>query len=410
MMKYEVIRKRVFEPMLLVLALCMCGPEWSPARTPRICGASFQLIAQANQKGMKIFFSDDSILRIATHERPAGPVLRLQTMGVSRSEPEAKELVIGQFNVFNLMRLRGKFKEDASTGLISQVRPEREKALSQRQEIAATIRRADPDIMVMQEVEDIETLRTFVADFLDDSYHVMLLEGNDLRRIDIGFIVKKDLPFDYELYSHKQLTMGEIDGTEQDFASDMPVFSRDLPILVVRTRGADEDTKPVLVLGGTHFKSKRDRRRDPESQKLRSQQIQTAASILSGFIEQFSREVPTFLVGDFNTDLRTAVELDPLRDLGMRDSFDIATESRVDPEDRITHTYHPKNLPTVRSQLDGILVFQPIGSEPLVEIQSAEVVPYLTESGLPKQIPGTQEERAKLPSDHRMVKARIRLN
>lgn len=49
----------------------------------------------------------------------------------------------------------------------------------------------DLDVLAVQEVEDIDTLRQFGRDDLGGLYpHVVLIEGNDPRLIDIGLLSK----------------------------------------------------------------------------------------------------------------------------------------------------------------------------------------------------------------------------
>ena len=56
------------------------------------------------------------------------------------------------------------------------------------------IKRIDLDVLAIQEAEDIDTLRAFVRDDLDGLYpHVVLVEGNDPRLIDVGLLSKLPL-------------------------------------------------------------------------------------------------------------------------------------------------------------------------------------------------------------------------
>jgi hypothetical protein len=52
----------------------------------------------------------------------------------------------------------------------------------------------DLDVLAVQEVEDVDTLRQFARDDLGGlNPHVVLIEGNDLRLIDIGLVSKLPL-------------------------------------------------------------------------------------------------------------------------------------------------------------------------------------------------------------------------
>jgi hypothetical protein len=50
------------------------------------------------------------------------------------------------------------------------------------------------DLDVLQEVEDVGTLRSFVGDYLDNAYrHIVLIEGNDPGLIDVALVSKLPL-------------------------------------------------------------------------------------------------------------------------------------------------------------------------------------------------------------------------
>src|SRR5437588_6309239 len=56
--------------------------------------------------------------------------------------------------------------------------------------LAARIKEVDADVLAVQEVEDISTLQQFAAtDLAGDGYdHIVLVEGNDPRLIDVGLL------------------------------------------------------------------------------------------------------------------------------------------------------------------------------------------------------------------------------
>jgi hypothetical protein len=63
-----------------------------------------------------------------------------------------------------------------------------------RKLIAARIRRMDLDVLAVQEVEDVDTLRLFNRSDLGGMYSdVVLVEGNDPRLIDVGLVSKLPL-------------------------------------------------------------------------------------------------------------------------------------------------------------------------------------------------------------------------
>src|SRR3954471_7335278 len=123
---------------------------------------------------------------------------------------------VGTFNLNNLFS-RFDFSADVSTANASDVKVEQRTAFSfddpngfklrtyegrlvkgkpaaERKLIADRIKRMDLDVLAVQEVEDVDTLRQFVRDDLGGLYpHVVLLEGNDPRLIDVGLLSKLPL-------------------------------------------------------------------------------------------------------------------------------------------------------------------------------------------------------------------------
>ena len=77
------------------------------------------------------------------------------------------------------------------------------KQLSKILEIARLIDDLQPDILCLSEVGGRESLANFSRYFLGDRYAPHLIEGNSDRGIDLGFLVKKNLPLKYDLISHK---------------------------------------------------------------------------------------------------------------------------------------------------------------------------------------------------------------
>lgn len=115
---------------------------------------------------------------------------------------------------------------------------------------ARVVAELDADVLAVIEAEDRPALQRFNQDVLplvpeaDDhsvSYtHVMLVDGNDDRGIDVGLLTKDDEPID-QIRSH-------VDDRSPDGAL---VFSRDCPEYEV----TGPDGQPILILVN-HFKSK----------------------------------------------------------------------------------------------------------------------------------------------------------
>lgn len=320
---------------------------------------------------------------------PADPV---SAAGVPvRSLAAIKQLKVGSYNVENLYEQVGKHVPDPENPgklkKISDAKPKPEWALREEGRI---ILENDLDIVTLAEVEDIQALEDFNQRFLDGKYRTFLIEGNDERGIDIAFLVKKDLPFELEQRSHKDETwLDPVLG-----GGPKPLFSRDLTSLVVRAPGKSQ---PLFVLFGTHYKSKRDRDgRDPESVIMRTAQVQRTAEIMARYREEFGADVPMMIAGDFNGAVAEEPAYAPLFGAaGLTDSFDAAPKP-PSKEERITHSYHPRDGPARYVQMDAVLVSKSLRGA----VQSAEVYRYKNPDGTARLIPKTYEERELNPSDH----------
>ncbi|MCU0969083.1 MAG: endonuclease/exonuclease/phosphatase family protein [Rubrivivax sp.] len=156
-------------------------------------------------------------------------------------------------------------------------------------EIARRIVAMDLDVLAVQEVEHIEILREFNRVHLGGLYrHVVLIEGNDPRMIDVGVLSK--------------LPIGPVVSYQAATHPDAPqdrVFGRDL--LAVRL--LDPDGRRLLTLYNTHLKShyvppgEEPVEGAARAAVRRRRQAETIAAILSGEERRGARFV---LVGDMN--------------------------------------------------------------------------------------------------------------
>ncbi len=108
--------------------------------------------------------------------------------------------------------------------------------------IAERIKNMNVDVLAVQEVEDIDTLKVFNRDNLGGMYdHQVLVEGNDPRFIDVGFLSKLPL---------RAITSWQKSVHPDDLSH--PVFGRDL----LEVEVMDEDRADVLfVVYNNHLKS-----------------------------------------------------------------------------------------------------------------------------------------------------------
>lgn len=176
------------------------------------------------------------------------------------------------------------------------------KPAAERAKIANRIAAMDADVIAVQEVEDITTLTTFAtSDLKGLGYrHVVLVEGNDDRLIDVGIL--------------SRLPIGAVTSWRHavhQAADPLPVFSRDL--LQVEILSSDRSRR-LLTVFNTHLKSKFcDFREDPvlcqkHNNTMRGHQAETAARIIKAQTRPSSRYV---VCGDLN-DSPKASPLKPL--------------------------------------------------------------------------------------------------
>jgi endonuclease/exonuclease/phosphatase family metal-dependent hydrolase len=148
---------------------------------------------------------------------------------------------------------------------------------------ARVIAEVDPAILLCVEVENRPTLQRFNEQVLGGQFHrefehVMVIDGNDSRGIDVGILSRYPI---VGVRSHVD-----------DRADAKLVFSRDCPEYVVEL-----PNKELVVLCPNHFKSKRGGN-DLDAQARRNAQATRAADIVRTAEKQISKYI--LLGGDLN--------------------------------------------------------------------------------------------------------------
>jgi len=309
-------------------------------------------------------------------------------ISVTRNSNEIPSLRLMTYNVENLFMHVGEF-DRVGPNQLEQIHPEQVKSEKNLLGVAHAIKESNPDILVLQEVEGLETLIEFNNKYLKGQYHPILLRGNDFRGIEIAFLVKKDLPLKVVAESHKDLQWQD----PAEGNKTVPVFTRDLPALIFYRKNTDPArSSPLFVLLGNHGKSKRDRPGDPGSNYQRTEQYHQTSQVISDYLQRFGPNTPILLAGDFNTDVQSSPEVSMLRNQ-LQDVFDTTRSSQ---ENRITHTYHPRQGDTVRAQLDAVMVTPGFSGS----ILQAVTYRYKDADGQALPIPQNHQERSENPSDH----------
>lgn len=227
-------------------------------------------------------------------------------------------------------------------------------AAVQRTTTGKAILAAAPDILAVQEVENLATLRIFNHKFLNDAFNrIILVDGNDARGIDVGLLIRKGLAADVEeIRTHADEALGggflpkstRLDTTNVGKA----IFSRDCLEVDVRV-----GTRTLTFLVN-HFKAQDN---NPNTPTRRLNQAKRALALAKAAKSAGKHPI---VIGDLNIDTAQTnydQSLDPLfsSTTPVVDSF-----TSIIVADRWTHFYSSKK--TV-SRLDYILLDQALANK-----------------------------------------------
>ena len=281
-------------------------------------------------------------------------------------------ITVGTFNLNNLFsrfNFRGRIANlpnDDGGGIILSIgvnefrartfmgRLVRQKDPDDTVEVARRIREVmDVDVLAVQEVEHIEILREFNRNHLNNMYdHVVLIEGNDRRLIDVGVLSKFPIGAitSFQTATHPE----EPDGR---------VFSRDLLKVEIR----NQKGRKLFNLYSTHLKShfvpfnENPVQGAIDANKRRRRQAETIATIISAQERANARFV---LAGDMN-DPPTSEFLAPMLTIDNRDlvnALENPTQTRPSKvetpgqgpgpqNDMWTHRFNPRGPDLPRYEL-----------------------------------------------------------
>jgi endonuclease/exonuclease/phosphatase family metal-dependent hydrolase len=240
------------------------------------------------------------------------------------------------------------FRERTYQGRLVKGKPD-----AQRKLLASRIREMDLDVLGLEEVEDIDTLREFNSVDLGGLYrNVVLVEGNDPRLIDVALLSKHPLG---AVTSWAHLA-DPLDDTR-------PVFSRDLLQVEVLT---DSRARRRLTVFVNHLKSHYVPFNAPDpaaeeakANRLRKRQCEVAAGVIAAVVRADSRYV---VLGDMN-DSEDSEWLAPLVQsprLGLVSGLTHAIETRPapgkdpPPTSLWTERFKPSGKPPVYTLMDQV--------------------------------------------------------
>lgn len=282
------------------------------------------------------------------------------------------------------------------------------KPLMHVRQLARAVNELDPDILMLVEVGGRESLHNFNRLFLGNRYEVQLLEGNSDRGIDLGYLIKKDLPFTYDLISHKNRSIDFLYPHEKmtletgyDHLRSARVkshrFSRDCLELRVFSEDGGE---PLMILLLVHLKSQLDRSRiDPGGRDRRRAELEKLVQIHGEIVDEFAGRVPVLVAGDFNGVAALPNPSDEFAAIYQKTKLlDCLEIAGVAHDERFTHQQLYRNRQGLEKQLDYIFV--PPEWASFVDRQDTWVYRYRDEFGLTQIIPRNLFEKRVLPSDH----------
>ncbi len=211
----------------------------------------------------------------------------------------------------------------------------------QRNNTAQAILEITPDILAVEEVENLHTLRIFNDTYLDNYFDRMLLiNGNDPRDINVGFLVKRGFPGEIlNIRTHiDDGVKNRSSARNMGYLANGGIFSRDCLEIDMMLNGL------IITFMINHFKAQDKTKKSVERRKL---QASTVAALVENTVRDGKKPI---VLGDLNMDPRHPVfrgddSLVPLLSSPyLNDPF---------PADTWTHYYVPDKK---TSRLDYILV------------------------------------------------------
>src|SRR6185503_15033143 len=251
------------------------------------------------------------------------------------------------------------------------------KAIAEKQRVTTgkAILGAAPDILAVQEVENLATLRIFNHVFMNDAFdRIILLDGNDARGIDVGLLLRRGLNVQVqEIRTHADdaLAGGFLPTSTRLDPKNVgkAIFSRDCLEVDIRANGS---TLTFLV---NHFKAQDG---NPASTTRRLNQAKKVIALAKA--AKTAGKLP-IVIGDLNIDTAQNnydQSLDPV----------VTAPSLTDPfqalpaADRWTHFFSSKKSV---SRLDYILLDQSLaGSVTGLDILRRGLSPKATQFNGPR--------------------------
>lgn len=231
---------------------------------------------------------------------------------------------------------------------------------SARRLTAQVILENNPDVLAIQEVENLEALIQFNRKYLNNLYpYMMVIDGNDPRQIDVGVLSRYDFS---AIRTHRFEPAGS--------SPKERIFSRDcLEVELAISK------KKRLTLFVNHFKSKI----GGGEEKREAQATRVAEIVRERFGNSLSGDF--VIAGDLNANY-DAPELVPL--LGLKGLDNIVQTRQLPDAERWTHYYKKGKL---AEQLDYLII------SPGISEKNRNAIPYIERRGVGSDIDYYEGER-----------------
>jgi hypothetical protein len=274
--------------------------------------------------------------------------------------------------------------------------------------IASIINETQPDLILLCEVGGHESLANFNRLFLDDRYSPALVEGNSDRNIDLGYLIRKDIGFYFDIVSNKnrainylypherQSSLGETAATIISKPSSHK-FSRDVAELHLFSRNREN---PFLIFLLTHLKSRLDPDGiDPNGFERRQAELQALIEIYLEHEAKHGHQIPIAIAGDFNGNARfNQSDREFAQIYEMTQLRDVCELAALKEEHRITYFQVGRSSRPEGKQIDFCFLSPQLAQ--YLALESVQVYQYKDHQGIPFDPPTTLDAKMSLPSDH----------
>jgi hypothetical protein len=282
------------------------------------------------------------------------------------------------------------------------------KPLEKAKAIGKIILDENPDLLLLCEVGGLESLQNFNRLFLNDAYSPALIEGNSDRNIDVGYLIKKGLPFYFDINTNKNRPINYLYPHErQSVETGYPVksgkvtgshkFSRDAAELRLFQ---NDRNKPFLIFILAHLKSRLDPQGfDPHGFERRQAEMKTLLEVYQELDHQYLGEVPIAVAGDMNGNA-SALETDEEFKVIYQTSQlkDVCYLANLSADASATFYQVSRSGKSDGRQIDYCFLSPKLA--PHLDPASVHVHRYKGHLGMPLDPPTTLDAKLSLPSDH----------